>query len=143
MDKENGKGSEGSSGSSKLSNPADPAALLDAASLFGGKFSKFQCLIIQFGLIVCFLIVVYSLLATRRCKHGKSFRGGGGRRVRFGPAWRHAVFDVAPDIGTRRCARLSPGVGGVQCRGRLQQRLHEYALGGRQPGSQFRHTCCK
>lgn len=35
MDKENGKGSEGSSSSSKLSNVADPASLLDAASLFG------------------------------------------------------------------------------------------------------------
>lgn len=36
MDKENGKGSENGS-SSKLSNAPDPAALLDAASLFGGK----------------------------------------------------------------------------------------------------------
>lgn len=35
MDKENGKSSEGGSGSSKLSNPPDPTALLDAASLFG------------------------------------------------------------------------------------------------------------
>ncbi|GJQ86804.1 hypothetical protein Trydic_g5593 [Trypoxylus dichotomus] len=34
MDKENGKSSEGSSGSSKLSNPPDPTALLDPASLF-------------------------------------------------------------------------------------------------------------
>ncbi|KAK9720743.1 hypothetical protein QE152_g21907 [Popillia japonica] len=34
MDKENGKSSEGGSGSSKLSNPPDPTALLDAASLF-------------------------------------------------------------------------------------------------------------
>lgn len=40
MDKENGKGSEGSSGSSKLSNPADPAALLDAASLFGAYWPR-------------------------------------------------------------------------------------------------------
>nr|XP_022921301.1 bromodomain adjacent to zinc finger domain protein 2B isoform X3 [Onthophagus taurus] len=34
MDKENGKSSEGGTGSSKLSNPTDPTALLDAASLF-------------------------------------------------------------------------------------------------------------
>lgn len=38
MDKENGKSSENGSSSSKLSNPTDPAALLDAASLFGGKY---------------------------------------------------------------------------------------------------------
>lgn len=37
MDKENGKGNESSSGSSKVSNVQDSAALLDAASLFGGK----------------------------------------------------------------------------------------------------------
>lgn len=36
MDKENGKGSENGS-TSKLSSPPDPAALLDAASLFGGN----------------------------------------------------------------------------------------------------------
>lgn len=38
MDKENGETSESGTGSSKLSNPPDPASLLDAANLFGGKF---------------------------------------------------------------------------------------------------------
>lgn len=38
MDKENGKSSDNGSNSSKLSNQTDPAALLDAASLFGGMY---------------------------------------------------------------------------------------------------------
>jgi hypothetical protein len=40
MDKENGKGTEGNSGSSKVSNPNDPASLLDAASLFGAYWPR-------------------------------------------------------------------------------------------------------
>lgn len=37
MDKENGKATEASSGPSKVSGVQDSAAILDAASLFGGK----------------------------------------------------------------------------------------------------------
>ncbi|XP_050306247.1 bromodomain adjacent to zinc finger domain protein 2B isoform X3 [Anthonomus grandis grandis] len=40
MDKENGKTSENSSGASKVSNVQDPAALLDAASLFGAYWPR-------------------------------------------------------------------------------------------------------
>ncbi|KAJ8924293.1 hypothetical protein NQ315_007086 [Exocentrus adspersus] len=40
MDKENGKNNEGNSGSSKVSNSQDPAALLDAASLFGAYWPR-------------------------------------------------------------------------------------------------------
>lgn len=42
MDKENGKANESSSSSSKVANVQDQAALLDAASLFGGEFSHFS-----------------------------------------------------------------------------------------------------
>ncbi|XP_066142335.1 bromodomain adjacent to zinc finger domain protein 2B isoform X3 [Euwallacea fornicatus] len=40
MDKENGKANESPSGSSKVSNVQDPAALLDAASLFGAYWPR-------------------------------------------------------------------------------------------------------
>lgn len=50
MDRENGKSSDNGSNSSKLSNQTDPAALLDAASLFGGTYGYCNFRIIKWSI---------------------------------------------------------------------------------------------
>lgn len=55
MDKENGENTEGGSNSSKLSNPPDPSALLDAASLFGEYFYCF--LFSKLNLLIIIIII--------------------------------------------------------------------------------------